>query len=1014
MRIRSQAAVILALSLLASVAQAASPAAGTLSPANPSITFSSGPFAAGNNSDAANPTCIGSGLPVTSAVDCDDFALTVDVPADYRKTHPRDLIFVNVLWTIQNFDAYGLYLLDASGAVIDYQRTERDPVTISVPAAGGTYTIRIIPLQPSPELLTATVSLVPDPTGARATGPAPRFQAVPTPPGMGDGAAGGEMNIGFNPVTKVALSLSYLMTMKTTFPEHLDPPLPECCDSAWQDVSDDLANQNTNDPILFLDPVTRRTFVSQLQAGTPGDSIFVYSDDDGANWTLSPSTMNGGIDHQSVGGGPYSAGGTAAPATGYPHAVYYCSQSVAAAFCTRSDDGGDTFIAPSVLKTSADCDGWTPNIHGHVKVAPDGTAYVPDRNCGGQQAVIVSEDSGASWDVRRLPGTTAGDNDSSLGIARDGTVYYCYVAGDNHPHVAVSRDRGRTWSNDRDIGYKLGVEHAVFANAVAGDPDRAACAFLGTTTPGPYQTTAFTGIWHVYVAMTYDGGDTWHTVNATPDDPVQGRGGIALGGTTALENRNLLDFNEITLDHRGRVLYGFNDGCVGDCIKTGTPNQLDVPTFVNIFTDIFAPGAVPASITKINLEAKPTILRQIGGRSLLAAFDPPQAVAPPLAACLSGGRDASLARLLWKAPDNGGSDIAGYRIYRGLDAGAMSLIGTAGPTVVYDDTTANPLVVDYYYKVTAVNAQGEGVASNVVKLGIGAVPALPNRPPVAQLAASPTAGAPALAVTLDAGGTVDPEGRPLRSYTFDFGDGSDPVTQSGPVIEHTYASEGRYVASVKAVDEEVLRSQNAGTVEILVRTLQLPDPFTFVERSGVATGTFVASETKTLAGFTGTLPIAIDNGGQYRIDGGAWTGTPGTIAAGSTLAVRHVSAGTESTAKVSTVSVGDYATPFRTVTSATDRAPDAFTFGSKTGVEPGAVVESAPVSPVGFNAAAAIVPGSGIAYRIGDGAWTTASGTLLPGQVLQVRHTASATPLAYTKTSLKVGGVAGYFTTRTR
>src|SRR5690349_21127188 len=118
-------------------AWAASPASGTLSAANPSITFTSGPFANGNNSDAAHPTCIGSGLPVTSAVDCDDFALTVDLPADYRKTHPRDLIFINVLWTIQNFDAYGLYLLDASGAVIDYQRTERDPVTVSVPAARG-------------------------------------------------------------------------------------------------------------------------------------------------------------------------------------------------------------------------------------------------------------------------------------------------------------------------------------------------------------------------------------------------------------------------------------------------------------------------------------------------------------------------------------------------------------------------------------------------------------------------------------------------------------------------------------------------------------------------------------------------------------------------------------------------------------------------------------------------------------------------------------------------------------
>ena len=29
-------------------------------------------------------------------------------------------------------------------------------------------------------------------------------------------------------------------------------------------------------------------------------------------------------------------------------------------------------------------------IHGHVKVAPDGTAYVPNKNCGGSQGLAVA------------------------------------------------------------------------------------------------------------------------------------------------------------------------------------------------------------------------------------------------------------------------------------------------------------------------------------------------------------------------------------------------------------------------------------------------------------------------------------------------------------------------------------------------------------------------------------------------------------------------------------------------
>jgi hypothetical protein len=42
-------------------------------------------------------------------------------------------------------------------------------------------------------------------------------------------------------------------------------------------------------------------------------------------------------------------------------------------------------------------------LHGHIKVAPDGTIYVPNRSCGGGQGVIVSEDNGLTFAVRIVP-----------------------------------------------------------------------------------------------------------------------------------------------------------------------------------------------------------------------------------------------------------------------------------------------------------------------------------------------------------------------------------------------------------------------------------------------------------------------------------------------------------------------------------------------------------------------------------------------------------------------------------
>jgi len=87
---------------------------------------------------------------------------------------------------------------------------------------------------------------------------------------------------------------------------------------------------------------------------------------------------------------------------------------------------------------------------------------------------------------------------------------------------------------------------------VAGDDNRAAFAFLGTPTAGGLQGPKFDGVWHLYIATTYDGGATWKTVDATPNDPVQ-RGCIWLAGGANV-CRNLLDFMDVQIDQQGRVL----------------------------------------------------------------------------------------------------------------------------------------------------------------------------------------------------------------------------------------------------------------------------------------------------------------------------------------------------------------------------------------------------------------------------------------------------------------------------
>jgi uncharacterized repeat protein (TIGR01451 family) len=528
----------------------------------------------------------------------------------------------------------------------------------------------------------ALFALVPGATASeqvtQAATPAgtPTYANYAAPAALGNNA--GEPSIGVDWKTGKVFYQSNVNTYRLNFDDCSSPAR-----AAWEDRTAPTSAA-TLDPILFCDPATgshpNRVFTSQLSGTT---SLMSFSDDDGETWH--PSQGGGiasGVDHQTVGGGPFHAPLTRDPnGSQYPNAVYYCSQDVADAACGVSLDGGQTFGPAVPIWTIADCGG----LHGHVKVAPnDGTAYVPEKACPstlvsstGHQAVAVSETNGATWSVRPVTTSTRGDTDPSVGIADDGTVYFGYDAGNDHARIAVSHDHGQTWQHDTDVGAQLGVVATEFAEVVAGDGDRAAFAFLGSTTPTPAANpAASTQIWHLYVATTFDGGQTWTTVDATPDDPVQ-RGWICVSGTTCSGNRNLLDFNDITIDAQGRVLVAYADGCIGSCVSGG-----------------------PNSFT-----AKAAIARQVGGKRLLSKFDPP-ASGVSGAPRVDAMRDTRVIHLAWPAPDDGSSAISSYRISRSTSATSGFSLAATVTDRSYDDFNTDSATV-YHYRVTAVNGTGE-------------------------------------------------------------------------------------------------------------------------------------------------------------------------------------------------------------------------------------------------------------------------------------------------------------------
>ena len=406
--------------------------------------------------------------------------------------------------------------------------------------------------------------------------------AIYHPPAKSAGAhTADEPSIGSDWRTGAAMYQSLLTTYRVRFASSGTPP-----PATWTDVSAPLTSQQTLDPILFTDATTGRTIVSQLAGEC---SLSEFSDNDGSSWT--PSEGCGppsGVDHQSIGGGPFAqplAGGSPV----YPHAVYYCSQAEATAFCALSTDGGLTYNPGVPIYTLAQCGG----LHGHIRVAPDGTAVMPNQNCdsspstGGttgnfaHQAAIVSPDNGTTWTVRTIPDSASTlRSDPSVAADAANKLYFGYEYGvhkggdvnaeqiGGRAMITTSRDHGATWSRSVDIGAPLGIRNVTFPEVVAGSAGRAAYAFLGSSSAGDPENTTFKGFWYLYAAITDNGGSSWTLKNLTPGDPVE-RGCIYLAGTGNCPNpakRNLYDFMDITVDNHGRVLVGYSDGCTGTCV----------------------------------------------------------------------------------------------------------------------------------------------------------------------------------------------------------------------------------------------------------------------------------------------------------------------------------------------------------------------------------------------------------------------------------------------------------------
>src|SRR5204863_278976 len=144
----------------------------------------------------------------------------------------------------------------------------------------------------------------------------------------------------------------------------------------------------------------------------------------------------------------------------YQDAVYYCAQNGFNASCALSLDGGLTFGPGAYISntpTNSPGDpfgGACSGLHGHLKVGPDGTAYVPIKGCGGtptvgnltnqeffggRPAVSVSKDNGTTWLIHTVPGGNNGDeSDNAIDIDKRNLLDFNDINVDRQGRVLVA------------------------------------------------------------------------------------------------------------------------------------------------------------------------------------------------------------------------------------------------------------------------------------------------------------------------------------------------------------------------------------------------------------------------------------------------------------------------------------------------------------------------------------------------------------------------------------------------
>lgn len=191
----------------------------------------------------------------------------------------------------------------------------------------------------------------------------------------------------------------------------------------------------------------------------------------------------------------------------------------------------------------------------------------------------------------------------------------------------------------------------------------------------------------------------------------------------------------------------------------------------------------------------------------------------------------------------------------------------------------------------------------------------------------------------------------------------------------------------------------------------IPNSFSFNSVTGVELSAVTPSDAVTISGIN-TLATVSVTGGEYSIDGAAFTAMDGQVSNGQTLAVRLTASAVHSTTSSATVTVGGVSASF-SVTTKADTTPEAFSFEPVIDAALDTVYTSNVITITGIDAAVPITVTGGEYAINSEETFTSAAGTVSANNTVRLRGTSATGNNLTQAVVVTIGGVSATYSITT-